>query len=229
MQNIAAVAREQDNGTEEEEEEVFSGGEGREGHGGRGHGGHGGHEGDDRRRRRRRSRHRKWWVLCDAAKAAALDPPDLAQPDAPDFLVCSFYKIFGYPSGVGALVARRSALALLKPRYFGGGTPVGVDADEDFFRRRSGPEGLEDGTPPFAALAAIPVGFRHLSHLAVAAAAAAREETEADEDEERVGAVVDSGAVDGLGSGSLGVRIGAGAGAGVRPGMGAGTGASAGF
>ena len=33
-----------------------------------------------------------------------------------------FYKLFGYPTGVGALVARRKALAKLKRGYFGGGT-----------------------------------------------------------------------------------------------------------
>ena len=46
----------------------------------------------------------------------------------------SFYKIFGYPTGLGALVARRDALALLRPRYFGGGTAAACAADEDFFR-----------------------------------------------------------------------------------------------
>lgn len=114
---------------------------------------------------RGRSRH-TWWVLCDAAKAAALVPPDLSLPGAPDFLVCSFYKIFGYPTGVGALVVRRSALALLRPRYFGGGTAAAIDADEDFYRRRPGPEGLEDGTLPFSSIAMIPLGFRRLALLA---------------------------------------------------------------
>lgn len=48
--------------------------------------------------------------------------------------VLSFYKIFGYPTGLGALVARRDALALLRPRYFGGGTAAACAVDEDFFR-----------------------------------------------------------------------------------------------
>lgn len=47
----------------------------------------------------------------------------------------SFYKIFGYPTGLGALVARRDALAALTPRYFGGGTAAACTADADFFRR----------------------------------------------------------------------------------------------
>ncbi len=48
--------------------------------------------------------------------------------------VLSFYKIFGYPTGLGALVARKDALALLRPRYFGGGTAAACAVDEDFFR-----------------------------------------------------------------------------------------------
>ena len=47
----------------------------------------------------------------------------------------SYYKIFGYPTGLGALVARRDALARLRPRYFGGGTAAACAADADFFRR----------------------------------------------------------------------------------------------
>ena len=108
----------------------------------------------------------RWWTVCDAAKACALAPPDLSADDAPDFVLVSFYKIFGFPAGVGALVARRSALEVLTPRYFGGGVAAGVDACEDFFVRRSGAEGFEDGTLPFTAIAAIPAGFRSLARLA---------------------------------------------------------------
>ena len=115
---------------------------------------------------RPRRRRRRWRVLCDAAKCAGTRPPDLSRDDAPDFAVVSYYKMFGYPTGLGALVARRDALASLRPRYFGGGVAAGVDADEDFFRRRSGAEGLEDGTLDFAALTAVPVGFRWLANLA---------------------------------------------------------------
>ena len=131
--------------------------------------GEGGHGGESTRR---------WWTLCDAAKAAALAPPDLGAPNAPDFVALSYYKIFGYPSGVGALVARRSALALLRPTYFGGGVAAGVDACEDFFARRRGPEGLEDGTLPFSAIACIPAGFRTIARLAGETSTSSREGSE---------------------------------------------------
>jgi len=48
--------------------------------------------------------------------------------------VLSYYKIFGYPTGLGALVARKDALARLRPRYFGGGTLAACAADADFHR-----------------------------------------------------------------------------------------------
>jgi molybdenum cofactor sulfurtransferase len=37
-------------------------------------------------------------------------------------MAVSFYKMFGYPTGVGALVARKSFLAKLRKPYFSGGT-----------------------------------------------------------------------------------------------------------
>ena len=37
-------------------------------------------------------------------------------------MAVSFYKMFGYPTGVGALVARKSFLAKLRKPYFSGGS-----------------------------------------------------------------------------------------------------------
>ena len=50
--------------------------------------------------------------------------------------VLSYYKIFGYPTGLGALLVHKRALPLLlnKKRYFGGGTVAVSLAEEDFFR-----------------------------------------------------------------------------------------------
>ncbi|KAE8260354.1 hypothetical protein A4X13_0g390 [Tilletia indica] len=45
--------------------------------------------------------------------------------DGPDFIAFSFYKIFGYPTGLGGLLVRRDVdvhAALGAKRYFGGGT-----------------------------------------------------------------------------------------------------------
>lgn len=64
---------------------------------------------------------RKWYVLLDGSKACATWPPNLNQCK-PDFMIMSFYKIFGYPSGLGVLLIKKSSLNILKNEYFGGGT-----------------------------------------------------------------------------------------------------------
>jgi selenocysteine lyase/cysteine desulfurase len=76
-----------------------------------------------------------------------------------DFVALSFYKLFGYPTGVGALVARRDALARLRRPWFAGGTVLyaSVSADRHLLRARN--EGFEDGTPNFLGIAALEAGF----------------------------------------------------------------------
>ena len=52
----------------------------------------------------------KWHVLFDAAKAAATGPvnlPNMAYGGGPDFAVISFYKMFGAPTGLGALIVKK--------------------------------------------------------------------------------------------------------------------------
>ena len=40
----------------------------------------------------------------------------------PDFVPLSFSKIFGYPKGVGCLLAQKAALAKLRRLWYAGGT-----------------------------------------------------------------------------------------------------------
>ena len=48
--------------------------------------------------------------------------------------VMSCYKIFGYPTGLGALLMRKDATAILQRNYFGGGTVEACSAVSDFVR-----------------------------------------------------------------------------------------------
>ena len=48
----------------------------------------------------------------------------------------SYYKIFGYPTGLGALLVRRDAVQVLRKRFFGGGTVEVSVSNADFFRCR---------------------------------------------------------------------------------------------
>ena len=54
-----------------------------------------------------------------------------SRPLAPDFVTVSFYKIFGYPTGVGCLLARRAALPRLNRPWFAGGTIFAVAVQGD--------------------------------------------------------------------------------------------------
>lgn len=64
---------------------------------------------------------KNWFVLLDAPCLLYNDVLDLSR-FKPDFVTVSFYKMFGYPSGVGALLVRNSSGWVLRKKYFGGGT-----------------------------------------------------------------------------------------------------------
>jgi selenocysteine lyase/cysteine desulfurase len=104
-------------------------------------------------------------VLLDAAAYVPSSPLSLTDVPA-DFVAISFYKMFGYPTGVGALVARRDALTMLQRAYFGGGTVQFVSVrNDDLFRPRDGGAAFEDGTPNFLAMPAVCDGLRWLSRV----------------------------------------------------------------
>ncbi|KAK1337756.1 LOW QUALITY PROTEIN: hypothetical protein QTO34_002389 [Cnephaeus nilssonii] len=78
-----------------------------------------------------------------------------------DFVSLSFYKIFGFPTGLGALLVHRRAAPLLRKTYFGGGTAAAYLAGEDFYI----PRPFEDGTIPFLDVIALKHGFDALERL----------------------------------------------------------------
>ena len=64
----------------------------------------------------------RWYVVLDAASYVGTNELNLSQTEA-DFIAISFYKIFGFPTGVGALIIKADAIESLKPKcYYGGGT-----------------------------------------------------------------------------------------------------------
>ena len=93
-------------------------------------------------------------TLLDAAALVPTGRLDLSRLE-PDFVTLSLYKISGYPPGIGALVARREALAELQRPWFAGGTVDWVTTGSSRHKFRAGPERFEDGTPPFLAAGAV--------------------------------------------------------------------------
>lgn len=112
----------------------------------------------------RHAQEQGWRVLLDAAAFVPTHAFSLRTHPA-DFVPVSFYKMFGYPTGVGALVARHDALRLLKRDDFAGGTVEFVSVKHDMHKLRPGAAGLEDGTIAFAALPAIVDGLDWLDQL----------------------------------------------------------------
>lgn len=67
---------------------------------------------------------------CTLLDAAALAPTSvISLADTPvDAMAVSFYKMFGFPTGVGALIAKESFLVRLERPWFAGGTVDVVQA-----------------------------------------------------------------------------------------------------
>ena len=109
-----------------------------------------------------------WDVILDSAAFAPTNPVDAAAIGA-DFIPISFYKLFGYPTGCGCLIARREALAKLRRPWFAGGTiTLASVQQEDWYRLAPGSTGFEDGTIDYLGLPAVTIGIEHLEQVGVA-------------------------------------------------------------
>ncbi len=102
--------------------------------------------------------------LLDAAAFLPTSPLSLREVGA-DFVALSLYKIAGYPSGVGALVARRNALAKLRRPSFSGGTVEAVSAWDDVHVMKEDAEAFEDGTVNFLGVAAVPAALEFMADV----------------------------------------------------------------
>ena len=100
-------------------------------------------------------------VALDAAAYAPTSLLDLSEV-SPEFVCVSFYKMFGFPTGVGALIAKREALARLRRPWFAGGTVEFVSVQNRAHRLVVGAEAFEDGTPNFLGIIAVPAGLQFL-------------------------------------------------------------------
>jgi selenocysteine lyase/cysteine desulfurase len=105
-----------------------------------------------------------WDVLLDAAAFVPTSQLDLSKVK-PDFVPVSFYKMFGYPTGLGALIARKSALAKLHRPWFAGGTITVASVQGDKFYMADGSSAFEDGTIDYLNIPAIEIGLKHIESI----------------------------------------------------------------
>jgi selenocysteine lyase/cysteine desulfurase len=105
-----------------------------------------------------------WRVLLDAAAFVPTNRLDLKALQ-PDFVAVSFYKMFGYPTGVGALLIRRSAFQKLERPWFAGGTVNFASVQAQAHVLAPGEASLEDGTLNYLSIPAVEIGLRHLQAI----------------------------------------------------------------
>jgi molybdenum cofactor sulfurtransferase len=113
-----------------------------------------------------RARRKGWDVLLDAAAFVPTNRLDLIAVQ-PDFVTISFYKMFGYPTGVGCLIVRHAVLPKLKRPWFAGGTVnfATVQGRTHILAPREA--GFEDGTLNYLSVPAVQIGLRHLERIGI--------------------------------------------------------------
>jgi molybdenum cofactor sulfurtransferase len=114
-----------------------------------------------------RAHEQGWHVILDSAAFAPTNRLDLAAIK-PDFVPLSFYKMFGYPTGIGALIFRHEALSVLRRPWFAGGTiTVASVQGEGWHHLALGHAGFEDGTVDYVGLPAVAIGLDHLEAIGI--------------------------------------------------------------
>lgn len=105
-------------------------------------------------------------VLLDAAAFVPTNSLDLSVV-RPDFVAVSWYKVFGYPTGIGSLIARRSALSRLRRPWFSGGTIQAASVQGDWYALAPDEAGFEDGTVNFLSIPDVEFGLSWVAGIGV--------------------------------------------------------------
>jgi molybdenum cofactor sulfurtransferase len=105
-----------------------------------------------------------WDVLLDAAAYVPTSRLDLKLVK-PDFVSVSFYKIFGYPTGIGCLLVKKEKFDLLKKPWFAGGTVSAVSVNYGGYFLVSDHERFENGTVNYLDIPAISRGLDFIESI----------------------------------------------------------------
>ncbi|MGK5683192.1 aminotransferase class V-fold PLP-dependent enzyme [Actinoplanes sp. URMC 104] len=111
-----------------------------------------------------RARRAGYDVLLDVAAYLSVNDLDLSAV-TPDFVPISWYKVLGYPTGVGSLVARREALARLRRPWFAGGTIAAVSVGTEWHQLAPDETAFEDGTLNFLSIPDVEFGLEWLTKI----------------------------------------------------------------
>ncbi|KAH0574878.1 Molybdenum cofactor sulfurase [Spironucleus salmonicida] len=109
----------------------------------------------------------KWHVLLDVAAYIPTHKLDLnATPVS--FAVMSFYKMFGFPTGIGALIVRNDAAGLLRKTWFAGGSVVMASCDSDYCKLKPRySEKFEDGSLNYQGILGVKYGLQAIKNVGI--------------------------------------------------------------
>ena len=107
-----------------------------------------------------------WDVLLDAAAFVPTNRLDLSRWK-PDLAVLSFYKMFGYPTGIGALLMRKAMFEKFRRPWFAGGTIQIATVQGNSFYRAHDASAFEDGTVDYLSIPAVDYGLSYLESIGV--------------------------------------------------------------
>lgn len=113
-----------------------------------------------------RAQSKGWQVLLDAAAFVPTNRLDLAAVK-PEFVCVSFYKMFGYPTGVGALLVRKSVVGKLRRPWFAGGTVNLASVQGQAHVLSANEAAFEDGTLNYLSVPAVETGLHHLESIGI--------------------------------------------------------------
>ncbi|GAA0872287.1 hypothetical protein GCM10009117_14340 [Gangjinia marincola] len=107
-----------------------------------------------------------WDVLLDAAAYAPSSKLDLSEVN-PNFVSISFYKIFGYPTGLGCLLMHKDSFELLEKKWFAGGTVTLASVMAPHHYLAGNHERFENGTINYLDIPALSIGIDYINQIGI--------------------------------------------------------------
>lgn len=107
-----------------------------------------------------------WDVLLDCAAFAPTNRCDIGALQ-PDFATFSFYKMFGYPTGLGCLLMKRDKIRQMRRPWFAGGTITIASVQGDGHYLHEDEAAFEDGTVDYLSIPAVETGLRHIESVGI--------------------------------------------------------------
>ncbi len=105
-----------------------------------------------------------WDVLLDAAAFVPSSILNLKKY-SPDFVSISFYKIFGYPTGMGCLLIKKTSFPKLEKKWFAGGTVSLASANSPHHFLIDNHERFENGTINYLDIPALKIGLDYIETI----------------------------------------------------------------